>query len=154
VDFNNAFYTGSGIPLMFVAGTGSTGTLPTLYGVGFTHGALNPASVSSTALATGTADSSPVLEFYNATLGQDFLFAGVTNNCIATIGGGSAGCTMSLNITNGFPAVTAATTALAAAGGPTGIVIDNDSSDAQTSSVYYATKTGATLVKATQSGLN
>ena len=154
VDFNNAFYTGSGIPLMFVAGTGSTGTLPTLYGVGFTHGALNPASVSSTALATGTADSSPVLEFYNATLGQDFLFAGVTNNCIATIGGGSAGCAMSLNITSGFPAVTAATTALAAAGGPTGIIIDNDSSDAQAASVYYATKTGATLVKATQSGLN
>jgi hypothetical protein len=61
---------------------------------------------------------------------------------------------MSLNITNGFPAVTAATTALAAAGGPTGIVIDNDSSDAQASSVYYATKTSATLVKTTQSGLN
>ena len=32
--FNNAWYSGSGTPLMYVAGTG-TGTLPTLYSVGF-----------------------------------------------------------------------------------------------------------------------
>jgi hypothetical protein len=61
---------------------------------------------------------------------------------------------MSLDITGGFPLVNAGTTALAAAGGPSGIIVDNDSSLAQASSIYYATKAGATLVKATQSGLN
>jgi len=44
----------------------------------------------------------------------------VTNNCIATTGGGTAGCVMSLDITSGFPIVNAATTALATAGGTTG----------------------------------
>jgi hypothetical protein len=94
-----------------------------------------------------------VTEFYNANLAKDFLFAGVTNNCLATTGGGTAGCVMSLNITGGAPAVTAGTIALPAVGGPTGIIVDNASSNAQLSSVYYATKTGATLVKATQAGL-
>jgi hypothetical protein len=60
---------------------------------------------------------------------------------------------MSLNITSGFPTVNAGTTALAAAGGASGIIVDNDSTLAQNSNIYYATKTGGTLVKATQSGL-
>jgi len=106
------------------------------------------------ALATGTADSSPVTEFYNATLLKDYIFVGVTNNCIATTNGGTSGCVMSLDITSGFPTINAGTTALAAAGGTSGIVVDNDSSLTEASSIYYATKTGATLVKATQSGLN
>jgi len=152
--FNHAWYTGSGTPLVYVAGTG-TGTLPTLYGIGFNgSGVLNASATSTAALATGTADSSPVTEFYNATLGKDFIFVGVTDNCIATIGGGTAGCVMSLDITGGFPSVNAGSTALAAAGGTSGIILDNDSSLTEASSIYYATKTGATLVKATQSGLN
>ena len=153
VDFNNAWYTGTGTPLLYVAGTG-TGTLPTLDSVGFNaSGVLNATVSSSAALATGMADASAVTEFYNAAAAKDLLFAGVTNNCVATTGGGTAGCVMSLNITAGFPTVKASTTAIAATGGSSGLIVDNDSSDAQASSVYYATKTGATLVKATQSGL-
>jgi hypothetical protein len=153
-DFNNAWYTGSGTPLMYVAGTG-TGTLPTLYSVGFNgSGVMNTSASATAALATGTADSSPVTEFYNAALLKDYIFVGVTNNCIATTGGGTAGCVMSLDITGGFPTINAGSTALAAAGGTSGIIVDNDSSLTETSSIYYATKTGATLVKATQSGLN
>jgi hypothetical protein len=79
---------------------------------------------------------------------------GVTNHCIATTGGGTAGCVIGLDITNGFPTVNAGSTALAAAGGTSGIIVDNDSSLTQASSIYYGTKTGGTLVKATQSGLN
>ena len=151
--FNNAWYGGAGTPLIYVAGTGS-GTVPTLYAVGFTGGLLNPADVTSTALATGMADSSPVTEFYNALLGKDYIFVGVTNHCVATTGGGTGGCVMSLDVTSGFPTVNAGTTALAASGGVSGIIIDNDSSQTQASSIYYSTKTGSTLVKATQSGLN
>jgi hypothetical protein len=153
-DFNNAFYTGSGTALMYVAGTG-TGTLPTLYSIGFdASGHLKSSTTTSTALATGLADSSPVTEFYNAALHKDYLFVGVTNHCKATTLGGTAGCVMSLDITAGFPTVAAGTTALAASGGTTGIIVDNDSSVTQASSIYYATKSGSTLVKATQSGLN
>jgi len=153
VDFNNAWYTGSGTPVMFVAGTG-TGTLPTLYGVGFDGSWLNPSDTTSAALATGMADSSWVTEFYNAELQKDYIFVGVTNHCIATVGGGTAGCVMSLDITNGFPTINAGTTALGAQGGTTGIILDNESSLSQASNIYFATKAGAALVKATQSGLN
>jgi hypothetical protein len=154
-EFNNAWYTGSGTPLLYIAGTGA-GTVPTLYDVGFDgSGVMNStANLTIAPLTTGTADSSPLTEFYNPSLGTDFLFVGVTNNCVATTGGGTAGCVMSLNITSGFPTVNASTTALAAPGGTTGIIVDNDSTANQASSIYYATKTGATLVKATQSGLN
>jgi hypothetical protein len=61
---------------------------------------------------------------------------------------------MSLDITSGFPTVSGSSTALAAPGGTSGIIVDNDSSLNEASSIYYATKTGANLVKATQSGLN
>jgi hypothetical protein len=153
-DFNHAWHTGSGTPLMYVAGTG-TGTLPTLYSVGFdSSGVINPSDITTSALATGTADSSPITEFFNPLLGKDYLLVGVTNNCIATSAGGTAGCVMSLDITSGFPIVNASSTALAAAGGISGIIVDNDSSLTEAASIYYATKTGATLVKATQSGLN
>jgi hypothetical protein len=152
--FNDAWYTGSGTPLIYIAGTG-TGTLPTLYSVGFNgSGVMNSSANTSAPLATGPADSSPVTEFYNATLQRDFIFVGVTNNCVATTGGGTAGCVMSLDVTNGFPTINASTTALAATGGTSAIIVDNDSSLTDASSIYFATKTGATLIKATQSGLN
>jgi hypothetical protein len=153
VAFNNAWHIGSGTPVMYVAGTG-TGTLPTLYGVGFTGALLDPTNITSAALATGGGDASPVTEFYNASLLKDFLFVGVTNNCVATTGGGTAGCALSLDITNGFPTINADSPALATPGGTTGIIIDNDSSATQASSIYFATKTGTSIVKATQSGLN
>jgi hypothetical protein len=155
VEFNNAWHTGVGTPLMYVVGTGS-GTTPTLYSVGFNvNGLMNgTANGTTAALTTGAADASPITEFYNPTLAKDFLFVGVTNHCTATTNGGTAGCVMTLDITAGFPTVNADTTSLPAAGGTSGIIIDNDSSIPQASSIYYATKTGQTLVKATQAGLN
>jgi len=155
MEFNNAMYTGVGTPLMYIVGTGS-GTTPTLYSVGFNGSGLMNGTPNATtaALTTGAADASPLTEYYNPTLAKDFLFVGVTNHCAATTGGGTAGCVMRLDITAGFPTVNAATTSLAAGGGTTGIIVDNNSSIPQASSIYYATKTGQTLVKATQLALN
>jgi hypothetical protein len=156
-DFNNAWYTGSGTPLLYVAGT-SPGLplIPTLYSVGFNSSGVMNSSADATvaALATGTADSSPITEFYNASFQKDYIFVGVTDNCIATTQGGTAGCVMNLDITDGFPSVGASTTALAAAGGTSGIIGDDEISLGEASSIYYVTKAGAALVKATQSGLN
>jgi hypothetical protein len=140
---------------MYVVGTGS-GTTPTLYSVGFNgSGLMNGTADATTAtLTTGAADASPLTEYFNPTLGKDFLFVGVADHCVATTGGGSAGCVMRLDITGGFPTVNAGTTALAATGGTSGIIIDNDNTTlTQASSIYYATKTGDTLVKATQNSL-
>ncbi len=163
VDFNNEWYTGTGSapPLLFVVGTGA-GTTPTLYSVGFgSGGLLNGTIANSGALASAAgADASPPTEFFNPNIGggTDFLFVSVTNHCVATTGGGTAGCVMSLTLPTtagtGFPTIAAGTTAIAATGGSTEIVIDNDNTAmTQASSVYYGTKTGSTLVKATQSAL-
>jgi hypothetical protein len=154
VEFNNAWYTGAAGPLLYVVGTGG-GTTPTLYSVGFNGSGLMNGTVTGTAALTSAAgaDASALTEYFNPTLAKDFLFVGVTNHCAATTGGGTAGCVMRLDITGGFPTVNAGTTSLAAAGGTTGIIIDNDSIITQASSTYYATKTGNTLVKATQSAL-
>jgi hypothetical protein len=175
VDFSNVWYTSgptSAGALLYVAGTdATTGLVPTLYSVGFgnvTAGVMDTATASSTALSTTTnavttaatvADASDVTEFYNATTSTDYLFAGVTDSCAATTGGGTSGCVMSLNITSGAPTVSISTTAIAAPGGSTGLVVDNDASTTpvtgfpQAASIYYGTKDGGTLVKATQSGL-
>jgi hypothetical protein len=155
VDFNNAWYTGGAGPLLYVVGTG-TGTTPTLYSVGFNGSGLMNGTVTGTTALTSAAgaDASALTENFNTSLAKDYLFVGVTNHCRATTGGGAAGCVMRLDITGGFPTVNAATTALAAAGGTSGIIIDNDITTlTQASSIYYATKTGDTLVKATQSAL-
>lgn len=162
VEFNNAWYTGTGTPLLFVVGTGS-GTTPTLYSVGFgSGGVLNGTAANNAPLASAAgADAAPPTEFFNPNIagGTDFLFVSVTNHCIATAGG-AAGCVMSLTLPtagSGFPTIGAGATALAATGGTTEIVIDNDDnitpSASQASSIYYGTKTGSTLVKATQNGL-
>jgi hypothetical protein len=156
VQFNNAWYTGTGTPLLYAVGTGVSGTRPTLYSVGFNGSGLMNGTTSNSANLTSAsgADASQLTEFYNTTLATDFLFVGVTNHCRATTGGGTAGCVMSLNITAGFPTVNAGTTALAASGGTSEIIIDNDNTSlSQASSIYYGTKTGNTLVKATQSAL-
>ena len=155
--FNHAWFTGSGTPEMYVAGTDAlTGTIPTLYSVGFNgSGVMNStADATTAALTTGTADASPLTEFYDAVTAKDYLFVGVTDNCIATVGGLTAGCVMSLDITGGFPTVNANSVALPAAGGTTGIIVDNNSGSTGASSIYYGTKTGVALVKATQSALN
>jgi hypothetical protein len=161
VDFDNTWYTGAASPpataaLMYAVGTGAAGTTPTLYSVGFgAGGVMNGTTANSTALTSAAgADASPLTEYFNTGLAKDFLFVGVTNHCRATTGGGAAGCVMSLNITAGFPTVNAGTTALAAGGGTTEIVIDNSNTTlTQASSIYYGTKTGNTLVKATQNAL-
>ena len=159
-DFNNAWYTGTGTPLIYAAGPGTNGTTPTLYTIGFASStpgaAMNATSTLIGALATGTADASPVTEFYNTTLGKDFIFVGVTAACEAT--GVTGGCIRSIDITNGPPTSvnpgTGLNAILAAGGGTSGISVDNNSSATEAASVYYGTKTGATLVKVTQSGLN
>ena len=174
IDFNNAYYEGTGTPVLFAVGK-STANGAILYAVPFTTATPFPGSITtpstSTALTTGIGDASVPTEFFNSNSGADYLFVGVANNCVATTGGGSAGCVMSLNISatdtggaSALPAVNASTVAIPALGGSTGLIIDNDGTAGQESSVYYATKNGVTpgntttagashLVKATQSAL-
>ncbi|MGB8030145.1 MAG: hypothetical protein WCF30_10825 [Terracidiphilus sp.] len=163
VAFNNAWYTSSGPPdysstgaEVFVMGTcpsasscpsAPPGVQPWFYGVGFTSGVLNTSVTEGGPIGTGgLADGSAPTEFYNAATGKDYVFLGVTNSCW----GGIAGCVWSFDLTDD----TYVTPPLAVTGGPSGIIVDNDSSDPQASSAYFVSKTGGQLVKATQSGLD
>jgi hypothetical protein len=163
-DFNNAYYTGGAFGTAFLYVVGNDSSLlqaPSLFNIGFADSSfkLNTTTANgpralSTGLATGII-ASPITEFFNSKLGKDFLFVSVSNACtIGTGGQPTGGCIRSLDITSGFPASTAINNVVLAATGGTGtITVDNNSTSAQASSVYYTTQSGNTIVKATQAGL-
>ncbi len=163
VDFNNTYYATStfGSAFMYVVGNDSTTQQhPALYDVGFSNSSFTLKTTTANgplALSTGTTTgvyASPVTEFYNSKLATptDFLFVGVSGSCSTSITGG---CMRSLNITSAFPTTSNVNSVILAATGGTGRAsVDNYSTSAGASSIYYTTLTGNTIVKATQSGLN
>jgi hypothetical protein len=84
-------------------------------------------------------------EFFNPNIGggTDFLFYGLSNTCP---GLGAGGCVVSQ--TTGGTIVRALEN-----GGTSGIVIDNQSTAGQASSIYFGRLAGPTGVKVTQSTL-
>src|SRR5439155_21993777 len=62
------------------------------------------------------------------------------------LGGSTAGCVESVNISSGFPASVAA--AGTSSGGTSGIVVDNVSTSGHASSLYYSTLSTATCTSA------
>src|SRR5439155_20875189 len=132
---------------------------PTLYRIGFTGTTLNCLAAGSACTAlTGaleisnnTGEASTLTELKNGT--TDRLFVGVTKGTngvgLCPFGGG---CVENFNITLLMPTTTAAP-AVSEAGGTSGIVVDNVSTVAEASSVYFGALTGNNAVKLTQSGL-
>jgi len=157
-DFNDDYYNGvAGSALLYVVGNdSSTNRVPSLFSIGFNASLkMNAAPTNGPlALARNAAgvSASTVTAFFNPTQNKQFLFVSVTNSCSTTIPGG---CIRSLDVTNDvFPTTTTVNNVVfAAAGGTTSISVDNTSTSAGASSVYYMTLTGKTLVKATQAGL-
>ena len=119
----------------------------------------------SLALTTDTSAQacSPITEFYNSAANNDWLFVGLPANC--AFGGASIGCVMSFNVAGTYPTTfpTSAVATGAESSGTSGIVVDNASSDAQASSLYFSTlgtapcdaggNATACAVKRTQTGL-
>ncbi len=181
-DFDNAYLTGNGSAgRLYMCGS-SASSAPTIQRIGFTNSGRVPASpfanpvgtmnaaldAATLAVATGSAECSPVTEFFNANApaaSQDQIFFGVQNlgsgaNC------GGAGCVMSINVTGTPPALSIAHS-IAEIGGPSGIIVDNNANSAQASSLYFSNQGNSTAanqcnaitgvgcaVKVTQSGLN
>ena len=102
------------------------------------------------------AEWAPLLEFYNPTTAIDWLFAGAYQSDQTNLG--------SMNITAGFPgAIGVVTEGL----GPSGMIVDNDSSSAEAASIYFnalqatstcnnntnVSATGGCAVKLTQAAL-
>lgn len=158
-DFNDQYYQGdSANALLYVVGNDNTSSkVPALYSIGFNSSFKMNATVTNGPRLLGRSgvtggSASPITAFFNSSLGKQFLFVGVTSQCTSTITGG---CIRSLDVTNNvFPTTTTVNSVIFAATGGTGMItIDNVSLAAGASSVYYTTRSGASIVKATQAAL-
>lgn len=142
---NNNYYNNPSTGTIYACGTGANDTTPWLYTFGFSGVDMNTTPASSQQLLTSTAATcSNFTEFFNPNIGggTDFFFFGLTQDCFGT---GTDGCVVALNSSS---LVTADV-----AGGPSGIVIDNYSTDAQASSIYLTGEKVNSAFKFTQSGL-
>jgi hypothetical protein len=146
---DNNYFNSPATGSLLVCGTATAGLQPTLYTFGFTGTTLNPLPVSQVQIVPSTrARCSPITEFFNPNLGggTDFFFFGLNIDCFGT---GSIGCVQSRQSVGTPPAP------FAIANGISGIVVDNDSTAGQASSLYFSNEANAARAfKLTQAGLN
>lgn len=166
--FNTNYYSSatSSTWAIFSCGYDSTGSLTELYDVGFNSSAvLNPGTPPSSnefQLASDVEACSPLTGFENLLFSPPF--SPPVNWLFLGLSGGTMG---NYNITNatgsGFGGGFGATATYTVAGGPSGIVPDNESTETQASSIYFSSRgtqpcgvggTGYCAIKLTQSGLN
>ena len=163
----------------------STNSTPTIQRIGFTNSGRVPPSpfanpvgtmnavvdTATLAVATGSAECSPVTELYNANAPaatRDQIFFGVQTLGKGTNCGG-AGCVMSINVTN-TPGTLTIANSISEINGPSAIIVDGSASTTsfpQSSSLYFSRQGNSTTVapcgttvgvgcavKVTQAGLN
>ncbi len=131
-----------------------------LYSVGFTGTTMNASFSGPLVLSTSPTTSVPnsLTEFFNPSLSgsPDRLFVGIDANCV---NGSADGCIESFDISSGFPSAILSSRALGTSGSSlsvSGIIIDNVSSSAQASSIYFESfpqGSSQSAIKLTQSGL-
>jgi len=171
-DFDNSYYKGSYTSGHLYAcgnpyGDPNGNSQPELFSITFdsTGTMISPSTEGpnlGTSAYTNPQECSPLTEIYNTGTSTDWLFLGVNVNCPNSMSGG---CVEAWDITSGPPTSGASPTNQSSEnGGTSGIVVDNVSSEAQASSLYFSTLGTATCgtpgggntgcaVKVTQSGL-
>jgi hypothetical protein len=164
--FSNEYYTDptNASALISLCGTGAADTSPYQYTFGFTVTPPSTQPIMNASpntgfplqLSTSTTDRcSGWTEFYNPTIGDgvDFFFFGLTGDCTSALLGGSlgptGGCVVAFSNDPLIPTATAAVN-----GGTSGIIVDNYSSAAEASSIYFTAETQQTVYKFTQNGLH
>lgn len=150
--FNNAYFNGGGTAFLYAWGLDdSTGTEIALYGITFGAGmAMNSGTPANVLTVGGSTDVelSPVTEFFNGGTSVDAIFVGGLISSTPNF--------LEANVSAGFPAGFSASAGSAITGsGAGGIIIDNQSSSAQASSIYFGTLGvgGNNAVKLTQAAL-
>jgi hypothetical protein len=166
--FNTAYYSSgsSSSWALLECGYNTLGTATVLYAVSFTSAraltAGTPPASNQFTLATDVEACSPLTGFTNLGAGPPFSFP--TDWLFMGLSGGTIS---NYNINNttgsGFGGGFAATATYPVTGGPSGIIVDNESTDPQASSMYFSGLgsqscgtggTGYCAVKLTQSGLD
>jgi hypothetical protein len=146
--FSNDYFTSPSLGVARLCGTGAADTTPWQYAFGFTGITMNTTPVfSQQLLPSTTARCTGWTEFFNPNVGAggtDFFFFGLTEECT---GAGTSGCVVARNANGSL-------TTANITGGPSGIVVDNFSTAAQASSIYFTGATAPnTAYKLTQNGL-
>jgi hypothetical protein len=150
--FSDAYFNDPTTGTVRLCGTGAADNTPWQYAFGgFTLQSgkfvMNTTPTFSQQLLTSTAARcTGWTEFFNANVngGTDFFFFGLTADCT---GAGTSGCVVARNKDGSL-------TKADVAGGPSGIVVDNDSPAAQASSLYLSGVAAPNLAyKFTQNGL-
>jgi hypothetical protein len=146
--FDNNYFNNVSTGTLTVCGTGPANTSPWLYTFNFTGTTLNTLPTTQVPLLTATnARCSPITEFFNPNIngGTDFFFFGLTINCF---GNGTLGC-ITVRQSVGTPP-----TPVSESGGTSAIVMDNQSTAGQASSIYFTDLNApGRAVKVTQSDL-
>jgi hypothetical protein len=147
--FNDNYYNDPNSGALFLCGTGPADTTPWRYFFLFTGRVMNASPSSAVQLVPSTSSRcSPITEFFNKNIGAngtDFFFWGLTTECT---GPGTPGCAISRN---NFDVITTADEP----GGTSAIIIDNNSTLGQASSIYFTNQADPkAAVKLTQNGLN
>ena len=157
--FDNAYYT-SATPAtptgnLYVCGSisgGSSARRPTLWRIPITANVMGAPVVGPQLTSNNDADCSPIMQVKNGA--NEYLFMSVNANGNDT--GCTGACVYSYNLTGlTWNAAAVAAAGLPAAGGASGMVIDNISAVAGASQIYYSTLTSpGNAVQASQAGLN
>ena len=164
--FDNAYFaTGPSAGTLYACGTqAGSGTKPALYSMSFAaNGSINTTPVMNgnthvNNAANSTGSCSPLTEFYDGT--NDRLFVGVGNN--GGTGGANQVTMWNINSRLTLTTTTPNATAVNEIGGTSAITVDNNSGQAQASSIYFGTLQRTTsapcgnffcAVKLTQGGL-
>lgn len=148
--FNNAYFNGGGTAFLYAWGLNAGDTQIELWGITFGGGMAMTSGTPVNGLAvagSSAVELSPVTEFFNGGTSVDATFVGgLLNNPVNFIEN---------NVSGGFPGGSSATAGEGS--GTSGIIVDNQSTDAQASSIYFGVLSPGTnansAVKLTQAAL-
>ncbi len=158
--FSNDYYNDPTTGVISLCGTGVADTTPWQYVFGFGSGdVMNAATpvMSQSLNASASARCTGWTEFFNPNVpsgGSDFFFFGLTQDCNGTTGGAVDGCVVALSTNGSATGYTQAATSVTIDNGPSGIIVDNYSTAAQASSIYFTSAVHDAAYKYTQNGLN
>lgn len=145
---SSTYFTDPQTAVIRTCGTGAADTTPWQYAFGFTGVTMNTTPASSAQIVNSVnARCTPWTEFFNPNVGvggTDFFFFGLTTECS---GAATSGCVFARNANGSL-------TRFDVTGGPSGVVVDNYSTAAQASSIYFGGLQAPNLAfKLTQNGL-
>jgi hypothetical protein len=148
--FSNDYFNNPATGVVTLCGTGRADTTPWQYTFKFTGDTMKMFPSSKQQLAT-TGHCSGWTEFFNPNIdgGTDFFFFGLTEDCtLLGTSHSTTGCVVALSNNSLIPTASATVP-----GGTSGIVIDNDSTEGQASSIYFTAGSQDNAYKFTQDGL-